>query len=53
LKAPSAQGENWQVAGTFTALCGVDDVAYTTGVAAWFSRAKINYVKLLTSLRIT
>jgi hypothetical protein len=36
----------------FSALCGVSDVAYVTGVAAWFSHSKIENVKFLTSFRI-
>jgi hypothetical protein len=52
VKAPSEFAGNDKVAHAFSTLCGVRDISFDGGVAAGFSTLKIEYVKILKSVRI-
>jgi len=54
LKTPCSLGQNYMVALTFAALCGVDftDTPFIMGISAWFSHLKVEGTKHLKSLRI-
>jgi len=53
LKTPCSLGQNYMVALTFAALCGVDVIeesSYVMGISAYFSHLKIEQTKHLKSL---